>query len=67
MKLIFVFMYYTPSTQGGYSHILAIQVYAAGKGKVFNPFSLGWGLVYDVITENYSRIGSRLTGLLIKD
>ena len=25
---------------GGYSHILAIQVCAAGKGMVFKPFSL---------------------------
>ena len=26
---------------GGYSHILAIQACAAGKGMVFKPFTLG--------------------------
>ena len=28
-------------TGGGYTHILAIRVCAAGKGMVFKPFSLG--------------------------
>ena len=46
---------------GGYSHILVIQVCATGKGLVFKPFTLGWGLV---IVDNWSRIGSRLTGSL---
>ena len=33
------------------SHILTIRVYAAGKGIVFKPFTLGL-----VITESWSRI-----------
>ena len=44
-----------------YTHILAIRVCAAGKGMVFKPFSLVQGLV---ILENWSSIGSCLTGLL---
>ena len=44
--------------------MLAIRVCAAGKGIVFKPFSLIWGLV---ITENCSRMGSCLTGSLTKD
>ena len=38
-----------------------IRVCAAGKGMVFKPFILIWGLV---IMENWSSIGSRLTGSL---
>ena len=49
---------------GGYSHILAIWVCAAGKGMVFKPFSLVLGLV---IIENWSSIGSHLTGSFTKD
>ena len=49
---------------GGYSHIMAMRVCAAGKGIVFKPFTLGWGLV---IIENWSSIGSRLTESLTKD
>ena len=49
---------------GGYSHILAIPVCAAGKGKVFKPFSLIWGIV---IIENWSSIGSRFKGSLTKN
>ena len=44
-------------------HILAIRVCAAAEGMVFKPCSLGLGLV---IIENWSRLGSRLTGLLEK-
>ena len=40
------------------------RVCAAGKGMVFEPFSLVQGLV---IIANWSSIGSRLTGLLTKD
>ena len=29
------------SNARGYSHILAIRVFAAGKGMVFKPFTLG--------------------------
>ena len=43
----------------GYPHILAIQVCAAGKGMIFKPNALGYGLV---IIENWSRIESCLTG-----
>ena len=43
---------------GGYSHLLAIRVCAAGKGMVFKPFTLGLGLI---IIENWFRGGSRLT------
>ena len=53
-----------PRRGGGYSHILAIRVCAAGKGMVFKLFSLVESLV---IRENWSSIGSRLTGSLIKD
>ena len=49
---------------GGYSHILAIWICAAGKSMVFKPFGLVLGLV---IIENWSSIGSRLTGSLKKD
>ena len=49
---------------GGYSHILAIWVSAAGKGVVFKPFGLVKGLV---IIENWYSMGSRLTGSLTKD
>ena len=50
------------SPGGGSSCILlAIWVYAAGKGVVFKLFALGQGLV---IIENWSRIGSHLTGSL---
>ena len=49
---------------GGYCHILAIGVCAAGKGMVFKPFGPVKGLV---IIENWSSIGSCLTGLLTKD
>ena len=48
----------------GYSHILAIRVCAAGKGVVFKSFSLIYGLA---IIENWSSIGSCLTGSLTKD
>ena len=37
--------------RGSGSHILTIRVYAAGKGIVFKPFTLGL-----VITESWSRI-----------
>ena len=46
------------------SHILAIRVLATGKSTVFKPFSLVKGLV---IIENWSSLGSRLTGSLTKD
>ena len=48
----------------GYSHILAIRICADGKGMVFKPFGLVYGLVN---IENWSSIGSRLTGSLAKD
>ena len=48
----------------GYSRILAIRVCAAGEGMVFKPFGLVEG---PVIIENWSSIGSRLTGSLTKD
>ena len=44
---------------GGYSYILALRVRAAGKGVVLKPFALEYRLV---IIDNWSRIGSRLTG-----
>ena len=44
--------------EGGYSHIFAIRVCAAGKGMIFKPFSLVLGLV---IIEIWSSMGSRLT------
>ena len=50
--------------RGGYSHILAIRVCAAGEGMVFKPFGLVKCLV---IIENWSSIGSRLTGSLAKN
>ena len=50
-----------PPHPGGYSHILAIRVCAAGERIVFNPFGLVKCLV---IIENWSSIGSRLTGSL---
>ena len=49
---------------GGYSQVLAIRVCAAGKGVVFKPFSMVLGLV---IIENWSSIGSHLTGSFTKD
>ena len=52
------------SLGGGYCHILAIGVCAAGKGMVFKPFGLVKGLA---IIENWSSIGSCLTALLTKD
>ena len=50
------------SPGGEYSHIFAIRVCAAGEGMIFKPFGLGL-----VIIENWSSIGSRLTGSLTKD
>ena len=41
--------------------MLAIRVCAAGKGMVFKPFTLGYGIL---IIENWSRIGSHLMGSL---
>ena len=63
------------SPGGGYSHILAIRVCAAGEGMVFKPFGLVKGMVFKpfglvkglVIIENWFSIGSRLTGSLTKD
>ena len=60
---------------GGYSHILAIRVCDAGEGMVFKPFGLVKGMIFKpfglvwglVIIENWSSIGSRLTGSLTKD
>ena len=49
---------------GGYSHILAKRVCAAGEGMVFKPLGLVEGLV---IIENWSSIGSHLPGSLTKD
>ena len=49
---------------GGYSHILAIRVCAAGESMVFKPFGLVNGLV---IIENWSSTECRLTGSLTKD
>ena len=62
-----------PNWGGGYSHILAIRVCAAREGMVFKPFGLVKGMVFQpfgmvkglVIIENWSSIGSRLTGSLI--
>ena len=48
-----------------YVCILAIRVCAAGKGIVFKPFGLV--LARLVIIENWSSIGSRLTGSFTKD
>ena len=67
MSIVFIFATHascslTPG--GGYSHILAIRICAAGKSIVFKPFGLVKGLV---IIENWSSIGSRLTGSLTKD
>ena len=31
---------WSPEGKGGYSHILAIRVCAAGKGMIFKPFGL---------------------------
>ena len=64
--------------QGGYYHIfilLAIWVCASGEGMVFKPFGLVKGMVFKpfglvkslVIIENWSSIGSHLTGPLTKD
>ena len=56
-----MYLIFNNNNQGGYySHILDIQVRAAGKDMVFKPFSL-------VIIENWSSIGSCLTELLTKD
>ena len=43
--------------------MLVIRVCATGEGMVFKPFGLVEGLV---IIENWSSIGSRLTGSLTK-
>ena len=60
--------------RGGYSHILAIRICAAGEGMVFKPLGLvkgmvfkPFGLVEGLVIENWSSIGSRLTGSLTKD
>ena len=47
-----------------YSHIFAIPVCAARMGMVFKPFGLVQSLA---IIENWSNIGSRLSGSLTKD
>ena len=47
-----------------YSYILAVRVCAAGKGMVFTSFGLVKG---QVIIENWSSIGSCLTGSLTID
>ena len=44
-----------PTPWGGYSHILAIRVYAAGEGMVFKPFGLVKGMVFKPF---WSGIGS---------
>ena len=49
---------------GGYSHLLAKRVCAAGEGMVFKPFGLVEGLV---IIEHWSSIGSHLPGSFTKD